>query len=112
VASLVAARAATVPGVVRLDAGPFGTKSTYGAGGRVDGVTVRTGSEPPSVTVHIAVRLGERIPELAECVSQAVGAVLEAELGDAGPWAVGVDVVDVVATGGTFDAARPRRELL
>jgi uncharacterized alkaline shock family protein YloU len=95
VASVVAARAATVPGVVRLDAGPFGIKCTYGAGGRINGVTVRTNTHPRRVTVHIAVRLGERIPELAEAVSGAVGAALDVEMGDAGPWDVSVEVVDV-----------------
>lgn len=95
-ASAAAARAATVAGVVRLDSGPFGTKSTYGSGGRVDGVTVRTGTQPVGVTVHIAVRFGERIPELAEAVSREVADALQTDLGDAGPWTVAIEVVDVV----------------
>ncbi|MDQ2728727.1 MAG: Asp23/Gls24 family envelope stress response protein [Actinomycetota bacterium] len=112
VASVVAGRAATVAGVVRLDAGPFGTRSTYGSGGRVDGVTVKTGAgaDPAQVTVHIVVRFGERIPELAETVSRAVSDALRAELGAAGRWQVGVEVVDVVAAEAELAGDR-RREL-
>lgn len=119
----MAARAATVAGVVRLDAGPFGTKSTYGSGGRIDGVTVKVGAESITVTVHIVVRFGERIPELASTVSREVTAALQADLGDAGPWDVGVEVVDVVnsvtagyeihgvTAGGELDGVEFRRDL-
>lgn len=114
VASVVAARAATVAGVVRLDAGPFGTKSTYGSGGRVDGVTVRAGTSPVGITVHIVVRYGERIPELAEIVTRDVTDALRADLSEAGPWDVGVEVVDVVTAVAELDgdpAVEHRREL-
>ncbi len=114
----MAARASTVAGVVRLDAGPFGTKSTYGSGGRVDGVTVRAGTSPVGITVHIVVRYGERIPELAETVTRDATDALRADLGDAGPWDVGVEVVDVVTAVAELDsdthgdtAVGPRREL-
>ncbi len=105
-AAIAAARAAAVTGVVRLDAGPFGTKSTYGSGDRIDGVTVRTGSQSVSVTLHIVVRFGERIPELAETVSAQVTDALQSGMDAAGPWNVGVEVIDVVD-----HLEVPRREL-
>lgn len=109
VASVVADRATSVVGVVRLDAGPFGTKSTYGSGRKIDGVTVK----PGSVTVHIVVRFGERIPELAETVSREVAAALRADLDGSRPWDVGIEVVDVVTAGaGAADLpGGPGREL-
>ena len=110
----MAARAATVPGVVRLDAGPFGTKSTYGSGGRIEGVTVKVGAKPVTVIVHIVVRFGERIPELASTVSWEVTAALQTDLAGAGPWDVGVEVIDVVngaTAGDELDGVEPRREL-
>ncbi|MDQ6839718.1 MAG: hypothetical protein M3137_15675, partial [Actinomycetota bacterium] len=81
--------------------------STYGAGGRVDGVTVRAGTRPVSVTVHIVVRLGEPIPELAETVSDDVGDALRSALADSGPWEVGVEVVDVVSGSSDLGEADP-----
>jgi uncharacterized alkaline shock family protein YloU len=110
VAAVAAARAVTVAGVVRLDAGPFGTRSTYGSGGKIDGVTVKVGSDAVRVTVHIAVRYGERIPELAETVNREVAGALRAGLPGAGPWSVGVEVVDVAAAGDELGVG-PRREL-
>lgn len=95
IAEVTARRAETVTGVVRLDAGPLHTKTTYGAGGRTDGVTVQ-GSDPTTVTVHLVVRFGERIPELADRVVDDVRPALQEAFPGAGPWEIGVDVVDVV----------------
>lgn len=106
VAAIVAETVMAVPGVVRLDAGPFGTKSTYGPRGKVDGVTVRAGTDPIGVTAHVVVRFGERIPELATTVTDEVRRRLSRVLPAAGPWDIGVDVVDVI-TG----EAPVRREL-
>lgn len=108
-ASVAATVAAAVPGVVRLDPGPLGTQATYGAGSRVDGVTVRSGQGPVAVTVHVAVGLGTVIPELAGRVHAAVTAALNAAYPD-GRCLVTVSVTDVVA-GEELPAAGARRRV-
>ncbi len=112
VARVAARSAASVAGVIRVDAGPFGTKSTYGGGERVEGVTVRTGRamdsgpQTTAVTVHVVVGFGQPIPELAQAVARAVGDALGAASPSGGPWDIGVDVVDIAASEAVADLAR------
>lgn len=106
-ARVAATAAAAVDGVVALDAGPLGTRSTYGPDGKVDGVTVRAGQP----TVHIAVRFGLRIPELAQTVAAEVDKDLGAAFPTGEPWETEVNVVDVSAPDGEAHPPGPRPEL-
>ncbi len=68
-ADRVAEAALAVPGVVGLHAGSFGEVGTYLPGRRVAGV--RLGAT--STEVHVSVRMGARIPEVAAAIVGAVG---------------------------------------
>lgn len=98
VAAAVAATAAEavrrVPGVVDLDAGPLGTKVTYGTSGRVAGVTVREGDGTRTVALHLRVTWGPVQSVARSAVDAALAALASAYPHD-GPWRVDVEVADI-----------------
>ncbi|OLT19330.1 hypothetical protein BJF78_11375 [Pseudonocardia sp. CNS-139] len=98
----LAAAVLAVPGVARLDGGPFGTVASLLPGRRVDGVRIGVGDEP--VELAVVARLGRPLPRLAEELAAAVRAVL-------GPVRVDVTFVDVEidGDGGGDPEVAPRR---
>lgn len=88
----VAAAVRAVPGVARLDGGPFGTVASHLTGRRrVVGVRLGAAGEP--VEIAVVARLGTPLPRLADAVAAAVRAVL-------GPVPVEVTFADVVPAPG------------
>lgn len=97
VASVAAAAARRAPGVVGLDAGPLGTRVTYGPRGRVAGITVRDDAGGGRrVSVHLCVAWGP-VVATASGAQDAVLAALDAAFPGASGWRVDVDVADIVS---------------
>jgi uncharacterized alkaline shock family protein YloU len=67
VARRVASAAQEVPEVLGLHGGTYGEIATYGEGGPVRGVRVRRAPEP-GLRLHIIVRFGARLDEVADSV--------------------------------------------
>ncbi|MEV0390894.1 Asp23/Gls24 family envelope stress response protein [Nonomuraea sp. NPDC050643] len=64
----IAEMVASCPGVAALTGGPFGTVATYLPGESVSGVCLRD----EEIEIHVAVRYGRPIPEVAAEVREAV----------------------------------------
>jgi len=88
-ADRIAAAVTAVPGVAGLHPGLFGEAATYLPGRRVAGI--RVGER--GVDVHVSVRFGVPIPQVAERIRTAVAAI------DAGAGPVTVTVEDVLPAG-------------
>ncbi|WP_067864451.1 Asp23/Gls24 family envelope stress response protein [Nocardia shimofusensis] len=92
-ADRIAAAVVAVPGVAALHPGLFGEVATYLPGRRVAGVRVRE----HGVDIHVSVRFGVPIRQVAERIRTAVGAI------ESGPIAVTVE--DVVPPADSDDGA-------
>lgn len=79
-----------------LDAGPFGTRATYGPQGRVNGLTVQAREAVTEVVVHAVVRYGEAIPAVGERVVKEVTDAISAAFPDR-RFAVACHVTDIVS---------------
>lgn len=75
IARLAAAAATGLPDVARLDSGAVGEIATYGDGERVGGVRIHS-QDPLRIEVHVVVRYGRPLPQVAEEVRTVVGAAL------------------------------------
>lgn len=82
-ADRIAAAVVAVPGVAALHPGMFGEVATYLPGRRVAGVRVRE----HGVDVHVSVRFGVPIRQVAERIQTAVAAI------ESGPIAITVEDV-------------------
>ncbi|WP_051026470.1 Asp23/Gls24 family envelope stress response protein [Nocardia higoensis] len=90
-ADRIAAAVTAVPGVAGLHPGMFGEAATYLPGRRVAGI--RVGER--GVDIHVSVRFGVPIAQVAERIRAAVAAI------DAGPVSIMVeDVLPAGADGG------------
>lgn len=79
-AAAVARAVTALSDVVDLDDGHVGEIATYWRGRRVGGVRLRAGS-PPRIAVHVIVRYGRPLPEVAADV-RALACAAAAELDD------------------------------
>lgn len=91
-ADAIVARLLAHPAVVSLDGGPRGTVATLLPGRRVLGVRVAGAGHP--VEISVALRLGERLPEVAAELRGIVRAIV-------GAVPVDITVTDVVTDAGT-----------
>ena len=104
VASVAANAASRAPGVAGLDAGPLGTRVTYGPAGRVAGVTVRDDADGGRrVAVHLRVAWGP-VVATASGAQDAVLAALDAAFPAQPGWRVDVDVADILSLDDTARA--------
>jgi uncharacterized alkaline shock family protein YloU len=103
IARRVAAAAQEVPDVLGLHGGVLGEIATYGQGGPVRGVCVRRPPEA-AVELHLVVRFGARLDEVADAVRERVSAALVQHSPAFVGARVDVHVADV-DVGGSADAA-------
>lgn len=93
--SAVATAVLGCPSVAGLSGGPFGGVATYLPGRRVQGVVVRESDDGglPDITVHVVMRFGVSVAEVAGEVRTAVAAAAPGCRTD-------VHIADVVLPGG------------
>lgn len=106
VARLAAAAALEAPDVLDLHGGTVGEIATYGQGARVRGVRVHE-RPAPRVRLHLIVRFGARVDDLAEDVRARVRQALAGVAAGFAGATIDVHVADVRSE----DAALPHGEV-
>lgn len=108
VARAAAVAALEVPDVLDLHGGEVGEIATYGGGARVKGVRVH---DRPNhrIRLHLIVRFGARLDDLAEAVRARVGDALNTSAPDFAGATIDIHVADV-RTGAEALPAGPPEE--
>lgn len=97
-AALAARAAGSVEGVSGVAPGRPGAATTYGPGERFAGVAIRPGrggGAASEATIHVTVRYGVSLPEVADAVRAAAQLALDRSDPGHAPWVVHVHVAAI-----------------